>query len=288
MTPIRGVKSEIDRQGFATFRPLDPSFHTSVDESRALADDFSGTPPDGMTKKWRDKSGAVKHLVNPHWHYPAFRELITCPEVAAICEAFFGPVASFVTHSKISYKVKGRKQVWLAHQDNGYHTRKRKSEILSFAVFLEDCDESNGTICVVPGSHLRGTLPHEIVFVAGEREPQLCVKGETPTDLVSVGGRAGDIMAFHGDTIHSSGTNTRGGNRNIYIFETTPAHSVQLVEVGGRAPLILNEHFGVQESAAPSTVARLGEKVVEYAVMPAAKRALYWSSRAFNYPRHID
>jgi ectoine hydroxylase-related dioxygenase (phytanoyl-CoA dioxygenase family) len=103
------------------------------------------------------------------------------------------------------------------HQDDAYYQQNSLSDCrMSIWLPLADCDESNGCLWTVPGSHKRGLQPWE------KRESGTCnlsfqdgtdvVDGEIPVHI-----SAGDILLFHALTWHRSLPNHTDRTRRSFI-----------------------------------------------------------------------
>ncbi len=104
------------------------------------------------------------------------------------------------------------------HQDNAYFDRHSTSESrMSVWIPLQDCDENNGCLWVVPGSHKKPLLPHEVQdngicrlsFSAGTED----MPGAIPCKV-----SAGSVILFHGQTWHRSLGNKTSNHRRSFII----------------------------------------------------------------------
>jgi len=85
-------------------------------------------------------------------------------------------------------------------------------EMVALRVHLDDCNERNGALRVVPGSHLKGRLP--AIAVLRERER---------TDELSVPVRRGGIMAMRPLLLHASSKASIDAPRRVLHFVYGPA-----------------------------------------------------------------
>ena len=112
------------------------------------------------------------------------------------------------------------------HQDNQYI---RKTPIIAAWTALDDCDEANGQMVMIPGSNKCGILPvqradESISFTNGQSQipPGLKEKG--------IGMKAGDVLFFGGFTIHGSYPNTTKDRfRRSFITHFYGEHTEDLV-----------------------------------------------------------
>ena len=111
------------------------------------------------------------------------------------------------------------------HQDNQYL---RKYPLVAAWVALDDCDQDNGQLVMVPRSHEQGILPVRradtaVSFTNGE--------SVLPPGLREVGieMKAGDVIFFGGFTIHGSHPNrTTDRFRRSLSFHYYAAHTQEL------------------------------------------------------------
>jgi ectoine hydroxylase-related dioxygenase (phytanoyl-CoA dioxygenase family) len=111
------------------------------------------------------------------------------------------------------------------HQDNQYI---RKHPIIAAWVALDDCDEANGQMTIIPGSHKNGILPvqqanREISFTNGQ---SYIPEGSKE---IGIDMKAGDVLYFGGFTIHGSYPNkTTDRFRRSFITHYFAAHTEEL------------------------------------------------------------
>lgn len=105
------------------------------------------------------------------------------------------------------------------HQDNGY-TPLEPEEYLTCWLALDDVDENNGCIQVIPGSHGGGTRTHW-----NDPSTPFRVGHEGDDGAVSVPVSRGDVLAFSSLVMHRSGPNTTDRWRRAWIIQFCPAHA---------------------------------------------------------------
>ena len=111
------------------------------------------------------------------------------------------------------------------HQDHQYI---RQTPIIAAWLALDDCDQANGQMVMIPGSNKLGILPVHLAdtslsFTNGE--------SEIPAGLPQVGidMTAGDVLFFGGFTIHGSYPNkTADRFRRTFIVHYYAAHTKDL------------------------------------------------------------
>jgi 2-aminoethylphosphonate dioxygenase len=148
---------------------------------------------------------------------PTFADLARDPAITGPAERIFGePVELF--EDKLNLKLPGGSPYpW--HQDWSCCWRAHTDELVTCFVYLDDADEVNGCLQVVPGSHV-GKPIHP--FKSGghfEVEPD-----SIPRDRVtSVPLEAGDMICFDSYLLHHSDLNRSSDPRMAIIYTFNPA-----------------------------------------------------------------
>ena len=140
-----------------------------------------------------------------------------------------------VQQSKLSYKIPGEITDWYPHQDNGYKCISDKREGMALFVCLEDMNEQNGALGVYPKSHLLGPLKHRRVVEDSKSLSSQMVVDPLPADLTlkTLSMRKGCVLAFHANTIHTSGPNLNHNSlRLALIFELEGREDLRLDDYG--------------------------------------------------------
>jgi phytanoyl-CoA hydroxylase len=117
------------------------------------------------------------------------------------------------------------------HQDNLF-LQSHPETCLAAWIAIDDCDEENGALIVIPGSHKNDILcledsdPNESFSVSTVRLPK-----DTPINRVQTTMKAGDVLFFHGNLIHGSLPNTSVDRfRRSLIFHYIPQNSVEVAK----------------------------------------------------------
>ncbi|MDH2443214.1 phytanoyl-CoA dioxygenase family protein [Amnibacterium sp. CER49] len=147
----------------------------------------------------------------------AFADLARDPAVTAAPEAIFGDSVELF-EDKLNLKLPGGSPYpW--HQDWSCCWRANTDELVTCFIYLDDADESNGCLQVVPGSHI-GKPIHP--FRQGshfEVDPAY-----VPQDrVVPVPLKAGDMICFDSYLLHYSDYNRSDVPRMAIIYTYNPA-----------------------------------------------------------------
>jgi ectoine hydroxylase-related dioxygenase (phytanoyl-CoA dioxygenase family) len=173
----------------------------------------------------------IRNLLNV---VPAVRELADDPRIRAIVDPVAGAHAKairgiyFDKTPKANWKVAWHQDLTIAVREEkpvaGFAGWSRKAgivhvqpptsileETLTLRIHLDDADESNGGLKLIPGSHRHGRL--------GPEDIQSLVE-QTPTVTCSV--PAGGVLAMRPLLLHASSTAERPGHRRVIHLEFSP------------------------------------------------------------------
>jgi phytanoyl-CoA hydroxylase len=204
------LKTDYERDGFVVSRQL-----FSPDEVAELiatfedinatkaGRDFFSPQMDGITDA-NDPLAQWPRVIHPHRFNAVARRYLVHPAVREVLTTLTGmePVAAQTMYYFKPPKARGQ----ALHQDNLYLLVSPGACIGAWTA-MDICDEENGCMLVVPGSH-RGNL------LCNENNADTSLyftKGHTPVPkgmkVVPVRMQPGDTLFFHGNLIHGSGPN---------------------------------------------------------------------------------
>lgn len=236
-----------------------------VEESRAHSAPFGpptidGRPRFDMGAEHTAARPALRRINNPSDISDAYREVMLDARTVDMVADLVGPDVKF-HHCKINLKLPGAKTEVSYHQDFAY-TPHTNDDIVTALLFLDDIDEANGCLTVVPGSHKGPVLSlfegeRFTGAVAAEAEQQALAKS------VPCLGKAGSVCLMHTKLLHGSAANRSDTSRGLYICVYTAADAVPIA----RNPMpSLNEGRIVRGKAA--RFARLSAGLVELPKQP--------------------
>ncbi len=162
----------------------------------------------------------------PHRQHPYFWELLKSSQLTEILNDLLGPDTMLQT-SKLNTKAPGGGAAVEWHQDWAFYPHTNDS-MLAFGLMLEDVDEANGPLMVIPGSHKGPILSHmaDGVF-CGAVDP------DDPAfqldKAVTLTGKAGDMSVHHARTLHGSAPNRSDHSRLILFYECHAADAWPLM-----------------------------------------------------------
>jgi hypothetical protein len=155
----------------------------------------------------------IQQIYNANALSPALDAVIRSERTLDHLRPLFGyDIALY--HAKFILKDPGSKEIpW--HQDFSYWTSQSDHPCqINCMVYLDDADEDNGCLLVVPGSHRQGLVAHAPMpahgaFHAGLAEVDLA-------SAVPVPGKAGTAILFGPLLMHASGANHSSRPRHSY------------------------------------------------------------------------
>ena len=272
--------AQFQRDGFA----VSPGFLTSERVRRILAE--VETICDGNTLADHDASRmemepdqspddtAVRRLYEPCTYYDTFRELSEDEALLDALEQLIGSDILF-HYSKLNMKPADIGSVVEWHQDLSYYPL-TNADSLAVLFYLDDTDEENGHLRMIPGRHREPLMEH-----SGERYFQGRVT-EAVDDETAVGisAAAGAAIFMHGMTPHASAINQSSRPRRTLIlsYRAADAFPIYCGEMTAKA----EEHVRLVRGER-LTAARLEQQVSpipQYAEKAASLYELQKKSRS--------
>jgi phytanoyl-CoA hydroxylase len=144
-------------------------------------------------------------LMHPHRHDQLSRDWLLDARLAEWLTALCGDQAPYAVQTMVYFKPAGARGQAL-HQDQ-FYLRVQPGTCIAAWMALDDCDEANGCMQIVPGTH---AIP---VLCSTEADPAqsftsdtvILPEGMTPVPVLM---KAGDVMFFNGQVVHGSYPNT--------------------------------------------------------------------------------
>ncbi|MGE0222166.1 MAG: phytanoyl-CoA dioxygenase family protein [Acetobacteraceae bacterium] len=236
-----------------------------VEASRAHRTPFGppcvdGRPRFDMGIEHTAEKPALRRINNPSDISSAYLEAMRHSHMTDMVADLIGPDVKF-HHCKINLKLTGAKTEVLYHQDFAY-TPHTNDDVVTALLFLDDIDETNGALTVVPGSH-RGPM---YSLFDGDRFTG-AVAPQTETDLLARSvpcyGSAGSVCLMHTKLAHGSAANAGDKSRGLYICVYSAADAVPI------APNPMpSTHEGEIVRGQPARFARLTAGTVELPKQP--------------------
>ena len=223
-----------------------------------LPDQFTGTEMEmlqgevdkvlagDVPEKILEKSGAVRSCFSPETRSPLFRRLTRLKRLLGPARQLLENEV-YIHQTKINSKKAMVGDWWEWHQDFPYWYREdgmQQPWVLTAMVFLNEVNEFNGPMLLIPGSHQAGIadVVNADEAAAGESEWFAAYQRSTPymsaltsslkyaldksmvaawavkNGIVSAKGPAGSVLFFHGNIFHASANNLSPWDRNAFLI----------------------------------------------------------------------
>ena len=208
------VEDVIDRELLERLRR---ATHEMIDRSRAVTASDAVFDLDEGHSAERPRLTRIKQ---PHLNVPGFDEVLHAPKVKAALQALLGPAVRLQT-TKLNTKAPGGGAAVEWHQDWAFYPH-TNDDLLAVGLMLEDVDEANGPLMVIPGTHKGPVLSHAVNGVfAGAIDPADPLFERDRT--VTLTGRAGSMTVHHVRLLHGSAPNMSDRARLICFYELAAA-----------------------------------------------------------------
>jgi phytanoyl-CoA hydroxylase len=170
----------------------------------------------------------VKRVFNPVIRHDAFRDLTRHEKILDVVEELIGPDIT-LQQTKLNLKPPAEDARFEWHQDYPFfpHTN---FDVVAVMVFLDDTDESNGCLRVIPGSHKLGPLDHDFSEDGQAYGTEVSDKAlfADQSRWVSLVVPAGSVALHHCCMLHSSGANHSKRSRSTFVFEYRASDARQI------------------------------------------------------------
>ncbi|MGR3312634.1 phytanoyl-CoA dioxygenase family protein [Roseovarius indicus] len=200
---------QLDRLRAITARLIDAS--RTVSESNDVYDLDKGHGPD---------SPRLTRIKIPHKQDPYFWEVLRTSTMTQVLNDLLGPDTTILT-SKLNTKAPGGGRAVEWHQDWAFYPH-TNDDLLAFGLMLEDVDDANGPLMVIPGTHRGPVLDHTSngVFAGAINPDDPAFDREK---IVTLTGKAGSMTVHHARLLHGSAPNRSDRARMILFYECASA-----------------------------------------------------------------
>lgn len=162
----------------------------------------------------------LKRIKLPHTQHRIFWDTVVSDRLTAFLKPLLGQDIRLHT-SKLNTKAPGGGAAVEWHQDWAFYPH-TNDDMLALGIMLEDVDEANGPLMVMPGSHAGPVLSHHQNDVfCGAVDPQDPLFDASK--IVTLTGKAGDMTVHHVRTLHGSAPNLSDRARKILFYELSAA-----------------------------------------------------------------
>ncbi|HVK05082.1 MAG TPA: phytanoyl-CoA dioxygenase family protein [Armatimonadaceae bacterium] len=237
LTPeyLAGLKEQFDRDGYAVVRGLFSPAEVAEIRETFMAQ-AAGGPIEGLSDgHWQncDPSDPLKfypRMMHPHLHAdkpvgPLSMRYMLDRRVETVLAALMGE-APIAAQSMFYFKPAGARGQDL-HQDN-FYLRVKPGTCYAAWVAVDDVDEENGGMMLVPGSHLLDiACPQKSDPTISFTDAHVPVPEGMSTAPANM--KAGDCLFFNGSVIHGSYPNRSADRfRRSFICHYLPRASEEL------------------------------------------------------------
>jgi len=150
----------------------------------------------------------VRRLANLANKGDLFREVYAHPQVLEVVQAVMGPEmrASMVNARDVPPRT-GVRMPFHMDSDKGRHRDEKGFSAATAIWMLDPFRVENGATAFVPGSHLIGKSPKQVLSDLNASHP----------DEIIVEGQAGDVLVFNGHCWHAGRPNLTEGHRRALL-----------------------------------------------------------------------
>ena len=143
-----------------------------------------------------------------------------------VAEQLIGPNIKGAT-SQLTFKMRGNTKPFGWHQDNGYGELDPYNTLTTLTA-LDDADEDNGCLWILPGSHRQGQIDVSQSVENKAAEKSIDVKVDESLAM-PVPMKAGESIVFHCWTLHKSeGNRSKDRDRRILFLRYADADAVEV------------------------------------------------------------
>jgi len=145
-----------------------------------------------------------------------------------IAEQLIGPNIKGAT-SQLTFKMRGNTKPFGWHQDNGYGELDPYNTLTTLTA-LDDADEENGCLWIIPGSHKQEQISVDYTTSDKTSEKSIDLEVEE-SQAIPISMKAGESIIFHCWTLHKSeGNRSKNRDRRILFLRYADADAVEVYD----------------------------------------------------------
>ncbi len=173
----------------------------------------------------------VRRIKEPHKHFPYFGDLFADSDITDVLVPLLGENIR-IYGAKMNMKAAGYGAPVEWHQDWAFYPH-TNDDVLATGILLDDCEESNGPLLVVPGSHKGPVYDHHDPdgYFCGAFNPHDQSYDVSQAHMLT--GPAGSMSIHHVRAVHGSAMNTSDRPRRLLLTEYAAADAFPLVSRKG-------------------------------------------------------
>ena len=222
-SPITSAhKEQFERDGFFVLESVVPPEHLAIlraEVGAAMARIDAEMEAQGVEKLGINlkNSRYFVSVLKDEPHNPV-ADFVFSPLMADVCRATLGPNA-FLFHDQYVVKAAERGESFSWHQDSGYVGYAHHKPYLTCWVTLDDVNEQNGTVYMLPYDKA-GTRDYVAHVQDGQNNDLVGYAGDDPGQPIIA--PAGSIACFSSTVFHRSGANQTDRMRRVYLPQYSP------------------------------------------------------------------
>lgn len=191
---------------------------------------------------WEEEKGTfdptatwLKNALLPDIHHRSelVRDYYFDGPLVGVAAQLIGPNIKGAT-SQLTFKMRGNERPFGWHQDNGYG-QLDPANALTTLTALDDTDEENGCLWILPESHKRGQIDVSKLMTVEAKAAGIDLNLHVPDadNAIPVALKAGDVVVFHCHTLHrSEGNYSQTRDRRILFMRYADADAVEVYNDG--------------------------------------------------------
>ena len=177
------------------------------------------------------KNKQILRLNNPQNKEKKFYDISRNKKIINIVKNLIGGTVRFHL-GKLNFKLPNKKGGEIAwHQDWAFYPH-TNDDLITVGIYLEKCNEENGPLKVIPGTHLKSVHSHhgkDGNFIGMIKSIKNKVNINKQKSLL---GNEGTVVFFHCRTVHGSGLNETKNTRPLLLFGYRACDALPLINDG--------------------------------------------------------
>lgn len=167
-------------------------------------------------------------LVDIHKRSKLVRDFYFKGPIVGVMNTLIGPNIKGVT-SQLTFKMRGNTKPFGWHQDNGYGELNPYNSITTLTA-LEDTDEENGCLRIIPKSHKVGQIDVSDIINNKTKKEKVSIDLDVDESMaIPMPLKAGETLIFHCNTLHQSqGNFSKDRDRRILFLRYADADAVEV------------------------------------------------------------
>ncbi|HZM20576.1 MAG TPA: phytanoyl-CoA dioxygenase family protein [Anaerolineales bacterium] len=198
-------RKQLDEQGYLIFKGLLPP--DQIELLRTKVEELWGTEGEKAGEENYIEPG-VRRLANLANKGDIFREIYSHPQVLEVIEAVMGSeIRASMVNARDVPPHTGARMPFHMDSDKGRHRDEKGFSAATAIWMLDPFTVENGATAFVPGSHLIGKSPKQVLTDLNASHP----------DEIVLEGEAGDVLVFNGHCWHAGRPNLTEGHRRALL-----------------------------------------------------------------------